>query len=131
MAATAPKISAIGLEPSCPAAPVGAPCAAVCVPEAPVEAALVTLMVAERVAVETVPLLFPVDSAETEDLAEAVLLPVIVVIERTDLLTDDADALDEAEVEAEAEAEAEMEVEAEATEEVADGLPPLIVNWGE
>ena len=131
MAATAPKISAIGLEPSCPAAPVGAPCAAVCVPEAPVEAALVTLMVAERVAVEMVLLPFPVETAETKDLAEAVLLPVIVVVERTDWLTDtadaDADALDEADTLDEAEAEA----EAEAVEEMADRLPPLRVIWPE
>ena len=133
MAATAPKISAIGLEPSCPAAPVGAPCAAVCVPEAPpeapVEAALVTLMVAERVAVEMVLLPFPVETAETKDLAEAVLLPVIVVVERTDWLTDtvdaDADALDEADTLDEAEAEA------EAVEEMADRLPPLRVIWPE
>jgi len=119
MAATAPKISAIGLEPNCPAAPVGAPCAAVCVPEAPVEAALVILVaaVAERVAVEMVLLLLPVEAADTEDLAEVVLLPVIVVIERTELLTDTADELDEAET----------EVEAEAAEELADKLPPLTV----
>ena len=127
MAATAPKISAIGLEPSCPAAPVGAPCAAVCVPEAPpeapVEAALVTLMVAERVAVEMVLLPFPVETAETKDLAEAVLLPVIVVVERTDWLTDTTDALDEADTLDEA--------EAEAVEELADRLPPLRVIWPE
>lgn len=121
MAATAPKISAIGLEPSCPAAPVGAPCAAVCVPEAPIEAALVTLMVAERVAVEMVLLPLPVAAAETEDLAEAVLLPVIVVVERTDWLTDTADALDEADT---------LD-EAEAVEEMADRLPPLRVIWPE
>jgi len=112
----APVLRPIGLEPSCPAAPVGVPCAAVCVPEAPVEAALVILMVAERVAVETV--LLPVEAAETEDLAEAVLLPVIVVIERTDWLTDAPDALDEA-------------VEAEAAEEMADGLLPLTTIWPE
>jgi len=114
MAATAPKISAIGLEPSCPAAPVGvgAPCAAVCVPEAPVETALVVLMVAERLAAETVLLPLPVETAETEYVAEAVLLPV-KVIERAEWLTDAADALDEAE------------------EEMADRLPPLIVIWPE
>jgi hypothetical protein len=98
---------------------VGAPCVAVCVPEAPAEAALVTLTVAERVAVEMVLLLLPVEAAETEDLAGAVLLPVILVTERTDWLTDAADALDEA------------EVEAEAAEEMADRLPPLIVIWPE
>ena len=131
MAATAPKISAIGLEPSCPAAPVGAPCAAVCVPEAPpeapVEAALVTLMVAERVAVEMVLLPFPVETAETKDLAEAVLLPVIVVVERTDWLTDTADA--DADADALDEADTLDEAEAEAVEELADRLPPLRVIW--
>jgi len=85
------------------------------VPEAPVEAALVIalviLMVAERVAVEMVLLPLPVETAETEDVTEAVLLPAIAVVERTDWLTDAADALDEA--------------EAEAEEEMADRLPPL------
>jgi hypothetical protein len=103
------------------------------VPEAPVEAALVILMVVERVAVETV--LLPVEAAETEDLAEAVLLLVIVVIERTDWLADAADALDEAKaevgVEVEVEAEVEVEVEAEAAEEMADRLLPLTAIWPE
>ena len=108
---------------------MGVPCAVVCVSEAPVEAAPVILMVAERVAVETV--LLPVEAAEAEDLAEAVLLLVIVVIERADWPGDAADALDEAEVEAEAEVGVEVEVEAEAAEEIADGLPPLTVIWPE
>lgn len=119
MAATAPKISAMGLDPSWPAPPVGAPCAAVCVPEAaPVAlvAALVALVAADRVAVETVLLLLPVEAAETEDTADAVLL-LDTVRERTDWLTEAADALDEA--------------EAETAEEMADGLPPLRVNWPE
>lgn len=106
---------------------MGAPCAAVVgVPEAPVEAALVialvTLMVAERVAVEMVLLPLPVEAAETEGVTEAVLLPVIAV-ERTELLTDAADALDEADTLDEAEAEAE--------EEIADRLPPLREIWPE
>ena len=107
---------------------MGAPCAAVVgVPEAPVEAALVialvTLMVAERVAVEMVLLPLPVEAAETEGVTEAVLLPVIAVVERTELLTDAADALDEADTLDEAEAEAE--------EEMADRLPPLREIWPE
>jgi len=100
---------------------------AVFVPEAPVETALVTalviLMVAERVAVEMVLLPLPVEAAETEDVAEAVLLPVIVDIERTEWLTDAADALDEADTLDEA--------EAEAAEEMADRLPPLREIWPE
>jgi len=111
---------------------VGAPCAAVCVPEAPVEAALVIalviLTVAERVAVEMVLLPLPVEAAETEDVAEAVLFPA-TLDERTEWLTDAADALDEADTLDEAEAEAETEAEAE--EEMADRLPPLRVIWPE
>jgi len=114
MAATAPKISAIGLEPRWPAAPVGAPCAAVFVLEAPVEAGLVALVVAESDAVETVLLLLPVEAAE-RDVTEAVLLPTTVVNERTDWLSE-ADALDEA------------DADAEAAEEAADRLPPVIEN---
>jgi hypothetical protein len=82
-------------------------------------------MVAERVAVEMVLLPLPVEAAETEDLAEAVLLPVRVVVERTDWLIDTADALDEADTLDEAEAEA------EGVEEMADRLPPLRVIWPE
>jgi len=105
---------------------VGAPCAAVVgVPEAPVEAALVIalviLTVAERVAVEMVLLPLPVEAAETEGVTEAVLLPIIAV-ERTELLTDAADALDEADTLDEAEAEA---------EDMADRLPPLREIWPE
>jgi hypothetical protein len=101
---------------------VGAPCAAVVgVPEAPVEAALVILTVAERVAVEMVLLPLPVEAAETEGVTEAVLLPVIAAVERTELLTDAADALDEADTLDEAEAE----------EEMADRLPPLREIWPE
>ena len=101
---------------------MGAPCAAVVgVPEAPVEAALVTLMVAERVAVEMVLLPLPVEAAETEGVTEAVLLPFIAFVERTELLTDAADALDEADTLDEAEAE----------EEMADRLPPLREIWPE
>lgn len=93
---------------------------------APVEAALVialVILVAERVAVEMVLLPLPVEAAETEGVTEAVLFPVIAVVERIELLTDAADALDEADTLDEAEAEAE--------EETADRLPPLREIWPE
>jgi len=100
------------------------------VPEAPapVEAALIialVILVAERVAVEMVLLPLPVEAAETEGVTEAVLLPVIAVVERIELLTDAADALDEADTLDETEAEAEAE------EEMADRLPPLREIWPE
>ena len=95
---------------------------------APVEAALIialVILVAERVAVEMVLLPLPVEAAETEGVTEAVLLPVIAVVERIELLTDAADALDEADTLDETEAEAEAE------EEMADRLPPLREIWPE